>query len=91
MDLVNRLTLQLTKAIDYGIVQLYLDGKQLGTPVDLFNNGVTATGALDMGIHPLDKREHTLTVEIVGANDKAVKRYMFGLDYLTLEEVAPGF
>ena len=26
------LTTQLTKAIDYGIVQLYFDGKQLGTP-----------------------------------------------------------
>jgi len=50
-----RLKMQLTKAIDYGIVQLYLDGEKLGGPIDLFNNGVIPTGVLDMGIHKLDK------------------------------------
>ncbi|MEJ2704454.1 MAG: DUF2961 domain-containing protein, partial [Sedimentisphaerales bacterium] len=49
-----RLTMQLTKAVDYGIVQLYLDGKKLGGPIDLFNRGVVPTGVLDMGIHELD-------------------------------------
>jgi len=86
-----RLKMQLTKAVDYGIVQLYLDGKRLGAPIDLYNNGVVATGALDMGVHELDKGEHKLTVEIVGANEKAVKSYMFGLDYVLLEEVTSGF
>ena len=86
-----RLKMQLTKAIDYGIVQLYLDGKKLGEPIDLFNNGVIPTGVLDMGIHKLSKGQHTLRVEIVGANKKAVKKYMFGLDYLKLEEVQSGF
>jgi len=86
-----RLKMQLTKAIDYGIVQLYLDGKKLGEPIDLYNNGVIPTGVLDMGIHKLSKGQHTLRVEIVGANKKAVKKYMFGLDYLKLEEVQSGF
>ncbi|HUU15910.1 MAG TPA: DUF2961 domain-containing protein [Sedimentisphaerales bacterium] len=86
-----RLTMQLTKAIDYGIVQLYLDDKKLGKPIDLYNNGVVATGVLDMGIHKLSKGQHTLRVEIVGANEKAVKNYMFGLDYLKLEEVESSF
>jgi hypothetical protein len=86
-----RLQMQLTKAIDYGIVQLYLDGKKLGKAIDLFNNGVIATGALDMGIHELDKGEHKLRVEIVGANEKAVKSYMFGLDYLKLQDIETGF
>ncbi|MCH7558682.1 MAG: DUF2961 domain-containing protein [Planctomycetes bacterium] len=86
-----RLKMQLTKAIDYGIVQLYLDGKKLGGPIDLFNNGVIPTGVLDMGIHKLSKGQHTLRVEIVGANEKAVKKYMFGLDYLLLEEVQSSF
>jgi len=86
-----RLKIQLTKAIDYGIVQLYLDGKKLGGPIDLFNNGVIPTGVLDMGIHQLEKGEHKLRVEIVGANEKAVKKYMFGLDYLKLEEVEASF
>jgi hypothetical protein len=86
-----RLKMQLTKAIDYGIVQLYLDGKKLGKSIDLFNDCVVATGALDMGVHELDKGEHKLRVEIVGANEKAVKSYMFGLDYLKLEEVGVSF
>jgi hypothetical protein len=86
-----RLKMQLTKAVDYGIVQLYLDGKKLGDPIDLYNDGVVATGVLDMGIHKLNAGEHTLRIEIVGANEKAVKAYMFGLDYLLLEEVKSSF
>ncbi len=86
-----RLKMQLTKAIDYGIVQLYLDGRKLGEPIDLFNDGVIATGPLDMGRHELSQGQHVLKVEIVGANEKAVEKYMFGLDYLLLEEVSFAF
>jgi hypothetical protein len=86
-----RLKMQLTKAVDYGIVQLYLNGKTLGEPIDLFNNGVVPTGVLDMGTHEFDAGRHSLRIEIVGANDKAVKQYMFGLDYLKLEEAPVGF
>jgi len=86
-----RLKMQLTKAVDYAIVQLYLDGDKLGDPIDLFNDGVVATGPLDMGVFDLPKGQHVLKVEIVGANDKAVKNYMFGLDYLTLEGILSGF
>ncbi|MCX5646764.1 MAG: DUF2961 domain-containing protein [Phycisphaerae bacterium] len=80
-----QLTMQLTKAVDYGIVQLSLDDKKLGGPIDLYHNGVVATGVLDMGTHELSKGQHVLKVEIIGANEKAVKSYMFGLDYLKLE------
>jgi len=86
-----KLKMQLTKAIDYGIVQLYLDGKKLGKPIDLYNDGVIPTGVLDMGICELDKGEHKLRIEIVGANEKAVKAYMFGIDYLLLEEIQSSF
>ncbi len=86
-----RVKMQLTKARDYGIVQLFLDGEKLGLPIDLFNNGVVPTGVLDMGAHKLDAGRHTLSIQIVGANEKAVKSYMFGLDYLKLEEVPVGF
>ncbi len=80
-----RVKMQLTKAIDYGIVQLYLDGNKLGNPIDLFNDGVVPTGVLDMGTCDLSQGRHVLKVEIVGANEKAVKSYMFGLDYVKLE------
>jgi len=77
----------MTKAVDYGIVQLYLDGKKAGEPIDLFNNGVIRTDPpVSLGVHELTEGEHKLAVEIVGANEKAVKAYMFGLDYLIFEE-----
>ena len=34
----------------------------------------------------LTEGDHTLGVEIVGANEKAVKSYMFGLDYVIFEK-----
>jgi hypothetical protein len=80
-----KMTTQLTKAVDYGIVQLYLDEKKLGRPIDLYNNGVIPTGVLDLGTHHLTEGRHKLKIEIVGANEKAIKAYMFGIDYLKLE------
>ena len=79
-----RLVVNLTKAIDYGIHQLSLDGKRLAEPIDCYNNGVVATGPVDLGTHDLDVGKHQLTVEITGANPKAKKAYMFGLDYVKL-------
>ena len=82
-----KLTAQLTKAVDYGIVQMALDGQKLGPPLDLFNHGVIATGELDLGTHDLAAGEHQLSVEILGANEQAVRSYMFGLDYVKLVPV----
>jgi hypothetical protein len=79
-----KLLAQLTEAVDYGIVQLSLDGRKLGEPIDLYHNGVITTGELDFGIRELSAGEHKLTMEIIGANPKAVKSYMVGLDYVKL-------
>ncbi|MCX6922045.1 MAG: DUF2961 domain-containing protein [Verrucomicrobia bacterium] len=80
-----RLGFQLTKAPDYGIVQLYLDGQILGDPIDLYHESVEPTGLLEMGERQLAAGDHKLTLEILGANEKAIKSYMFGLDYVKLE------
>ena len=82
-----KLSVNMTKAIDYGIVQLSLDGKKLGGPFDLFNDGVIPTGPLNLGTHDLEAGKHKLTIQITGANEKAVKAYMAGLDYVKLEPV----
>ncbi|MEZ6068251.1 MAG: c-type cytochrome [Planctomycetaceae bacterium] len=75
----------MTKARDYGIVQLALDGEPLGGPIDLYNNPeVITTGPLSLGTVDLTAGEHQLTIEITGTNPQAVKVYMFGLDYLYL-------
>jgi hypothetical protein len=75
---------QFTRAVDYGIVQLSLDGEKLGEPIDLYHDGVVPTGELELGTRELSAGEHKLAVEITGANDQAVKSYMFGLDYVKL-------
>ncbi len=82
-----RLILQMTKAKDYGIVQLHLDGKKLGDRIDLYNPKVAPTGPMDMGTFDLTAMKHELTIEIVAANPKAMKRYMAGLDYIQLVPV----
>jgi hypothetical protein len=78
---------QLTKARDYGIVQLWLDGTQLGDPIDLYAPNVVPLSGVKLGVHDLSAGEHKLTVEITGANERAVKSYMFGLDYVKLVKV----
>jgi hypothetical protein len=79
------LVLEMTKARDYGIVQLSLDADKLGEPIDLYNPKVDPTGPVSLGTLELSKGKHTLTVEIVGANPKAIKSYMFGLDRIVLK------
>jgi hypothetical protein len=78
---------QLTKARDYGIVQLWLDGKKLGDPIDLYAPNVIPLGNVKFGQRGLTAGEHKLTVEITGSNEKAEKSYMFGLDYVRLVKV----
>ncbi len=79
------ITVVMTKAIDYGIVQFHLNGRKLGGPIDLFNDGVIRTEPIVLGERELTAGDHTLTVEIVGANENAKKAYMFGLDEIRVE------
>jgi hypothetical protein len=78
---------QLTKARDYGIVQLALDNHKPCEPIDLYHPTVVPSGPIVLGTYELEAGEHKLTVEVVGANPKAVPRYMFGIDRL---ELRPG-
>ena len=78
------ISLALTKAIDYGVFELKLNGTTLAERVDLYDPQVVSTGPLGFGSHRLSE-DNTLSIRIVGANEKALKRYMFGLDYLYLK------
>ena len=77
------LVVKLTKAVDYAVVQLELDGKTVGPQIDLYNQGVIPW-TISLGVHQLTAGKHTLTVRIVGANPNAVKSYMFGIDQIIL-------
>lgn len=79
------LQLALTCALDYAIVQITIDGKPVGAPVDLYHPQVITTGVLtfdDVKLNPGD--EHDFGIEIVGANPKAAKAYMVGIDWVRL-------
>ncbi|MFM7209134.1 MAG: hypothetical protein ACKOY8_04870, partial [Verrucomicrobiota bacterium] len=83
----HRLTFVLTKAHDYGVFEVALDGKTLfGGPLDLYESAqVVTTGELDAGEHELEPGEHRLTFKILPPNPAATPKHMLGLDYLKLE------
>lgn len=73
----------LTRAFDYAVVQLHLDGEPLGEPIDLYHNPqVVTTGVLSFAPRMMSAGKHTLTLEITGANPQAQQLYMAGIDYL---------
>ena len=72
---------------DYGIHQLYINGAPAGEPIDLYNPQVKPSDEYDLGTFELAAGQNRITAEIVGANEKAVKSHMLGLDYLRLEAV----
>jgi hypothetical protein len=82
---VFEVLMNLTKANDYGIIKMLLNEKPLGGQIDLYNDSVVTTGALSLGKHELKQGANVLSIEIVGANEKAIKRHMFGLDYILLK------
>jgi D-arabinan exo alpha-(1,3)/(1,5)-arabinofuranosidase (non-reducing end) len=71
-------------APDYGIHQLYINGKKAGKPLDFYSRGVTNSGQKKLGVFKLSKGNSELKIEIAGKNGKAVPSYMFGLDYILL-------
>jgi Protein of unknown function (DUF2961) len=82
-----QISLRLTKAPDYGIVQVGLDGQKLGGPIDLYNPSVIGSVELPLVKQELAAGQHKLSFEIIGANPKATPSYMVGLDYVRIERV----
>ena len=77
--------LVLTMARDYGIVQVLIDDEPLGGPLDCFNDpDVITTGVLSLPTKDLKTGSHKLGLQIVGANPKAAKAFMVGLDCVRL-------
>jgi len=78
-----------TKAGDYGIFEIAVDGKTTGKPIDLYDPKVTTTGEISLGTVHLDKGTHVLKATAVGHNEKSrdthAGNHIFGLDYLRLK------
>ena len=75
------------KAVDYGIMQLAVNGKKAGGPIDFFHDGVVHTAEIPLGTFELRQGPNQLSAVVVGANPKAQKQYMLGLDYIRLQAV----
>ena len=82
-----KLIIRFTKAKDYSMVQLYLDDNKLGEPIDLYNPEVVLSEPMELGTHELTAGTHKLTFVITGANPEAIKSYLVGIDYITLEKI----
>ena len=80
-----RLLVRCTKAKDYAQVQFYINGAKAGGAVDLYDPNVSPSPEIDLGEAAIAMGGNTITVEILGANDKAEKAYMVGLDYVRLK------
>jgi len=74
------------QAADYGIVQVSINGQPAGEPRDFYHDGVIVADEANLGTFTLKAGDNELTLEIIGANSKALKKYMCGLDYLRLEK-----
>ena len=75
----------LSKARDYAIVQIAIDGQPLGEPIDCFNNpDVITTGVVNLPTRKLTQGAHTLEIQILGKNPEAVPGFMVGFDFLLL-------
>ena len=75
------------QARDYGIHQLAINGKRTGDPIDFYKTEVRPTKEILLGEFELKAGDNEFSVTVVGANQKAEKAYMFGLDYLLLKPV----
>ena len=78
-----RVSANLTKAVDYGLVEISVNDSP-GKQFDRFHASVKHD-LVDLGTFDLTEGPNQLEVKIVGANEKAIPRYMFGLDYLLLK------
>ena len=74
----------LTRAGDYGIVALEVDGEQVGEPFDGYAAGVSRSPLTEFGRVDLTAGHHALTVRVTGRN-AASGGYFAGLDVVELE------
>lgn len=88
---IEAVEVAMTCARDYGVIELQIDGQPLGDAIDLYNPEVISTGLLEFKTPGLKAGKHRLTFEILGANPKAAKAYMFGLDFIRFRGVGEQF
>lgn len=72
-----------TRAPDYGIYQLLVDGAPLGEPFDGYHGSVARSDRICFGVRDFTEGPHQITFKCVGKNEQS-SSYMLGLDVLEL-------
>lgn len=81
----QRVFARFVKSGDYGTVRAIVNDGEPSEPIDLYSEHVVITDEIDLGVHEIRAGENRLTLEITGANEKAVEgKYFAGLDYVRL-------
>ena len=73
-----------THANDYGKIQLIVNGKAVGEPIDLYADRVSAVDHV-VGAVELRKGENELVLKGVGKNEKS-RGFLAGINYLVLQK-----
>jgi hypothetical protein len=74
-----------TVAPDYAMVQIVLDGRDIGPALDLYDfSKVATTGVISHAAGRLENGPHKLAIRITGANPRAQQSRFVGLDYVRL-------
>jgi len=77
-----------TRAGDYGIVQYWLNGKKVGSPIDGYDPEVVPTKRIELGQVDVKKGKARLKMEVIGKNTRSTG-FMAGLDCVVLEPATP--
>jgi hypothetical protein len=77
----------LVKGPNFGIVQLFVDGRPLGGTYDLYAPTVTVAPPEPLGPLALSEGKHILTMKVTGKNDASTD-YLGGIDLLVLDSQA---
>jgi hypothetical protein len=81
------LTAALVKGPNFGIVQLFIDGRQVGGTYDLYAATLARAEPIALGAVALSEGKHMLTMKVVGKNEASTD-YLGGIDLLVLDSAA---
>jgi hypothetical protein len=80
----NHLHIYFTRAPDFGIVEVSLDGKKVGSRFDAFGERVVPSGKIDFGVVQLTSGPHRVRFTATGRNPASTD-YRIGIDCLELK------
>lgn len=81
----KKVSIYLTNAADYGIVQVSINDHAVGSPIDLYASSVIPHPAVDLGIVDVNETTMKLRLTVVGKNPMAsTPFYQFGIQGIAL-------